>query len=34
MIRIRNLSRGYGTGENKIEAVKDLSLEVKKGELF
>lgn len=34
MIRIENLYRSYGTGENKVQAVKDLSLEVKKGELF
>jgi len=34
MIRIENLSRSYGKGKNKIDAVIDLSLEVRKGELF
>ncbi|MBN2531903.1 MAG: ABC transporter ATP-binding protein [Spirochaetales bacterium] len=34
MIKIENLYRGYGTGDKKVTAVKDLSLEVKKGELF
>jgi ABC-2 type transport system ATP-binding protein len=34
MIKIEHVFRSYGKGEQKIEAVKDLTLEVKKGELF
>jgi ABC-2 type transport system ATP-binding protein len=34
MIRIEGLYRSYGKGKSKIEAVKNLSLEVRRGELF
>ena len=34
MIRIENLSKTYGTGDAAVHALKDLSLEIKDGEIF
>ncbi|MBR3973399.1 MAG: ATP-binding cassette domain-containing protein [Oscillospiraceae bacterium] len=34
MIEIRNLSKTFGTGEDKVAALQDVSLSVQKGEIF
>ncbi|MBN1413330.1 MAG: ABC transporter ATP-binding protein [Spirochaetales bacterium] len=34
MISLKNVSKTYGKGKTRVEAVKNLKLEVKKGELF
>lgn len=34
MIKVSNLSKIYGTGSKKVEALKDINLEVEKGDIF
>ncbi len=34
IIQIKNLSKTFGSGENKVEALRSVSLDVKSGEIF
>lgn len=34
MIKLQNLTKVYGSGENSVEAIKDINLDIEKGDIF
>lgn len=34
MIKLQNLTKVYGNGENSVEAIKDINLDIEKGDIF
>ena len=34
IIRLQNLSKTYGNGENAVHALNDINLDIKQGEIF